>query len=229
MNATAVSVEEEAQKKINFMQRSCRDFFFHYARGTNDTRIEDVIARYGLVGVVERFNESMVLLAEQLRLPMADVIHLSSKESHAARPVFDGVLGGLQEPGSAILPSGLTMANANSGKGRAQMKRHLPLEEEHPLVQAHVAGPFKEYNKMDVALHDAATRELERRIAALPEGRWRTLLAEYGRLSSSVKAHCEPPPGVSLQATTKCYWRDNGCGYDCIDGVIGKLQQHASL
>ena len=68
-----------------------KNYMFHYmcpvaelAESPNPA--EACLASYDFVGVVERYDESLVLLRHHLNLSLADLVYLSSKVSSSARP-----------------------------------------------------------------------------------------------------------------------------------------------
>ena len=69
--------------KVEYMRRKCNNHVFKYLkrRASSDTPESLVGGVYGFIGIVERFDESMVMLSYLLRIPLSDVLYLKSKES----------------------------------------------------------------------------------------------------------------------------------------------------
>ena len=75
-------LEEAGAGKLEFIGAACSNYVFNYLiRNHSDTPESLVGGVYGFVGVAERYDESMVMLAFLLRIPLSDVLYLKSKES----------------------------------------------------------------------------------------------------------------------------------------------------
>jgi len=132
-----------AHAKVAYL-RGCRDSVYSYTSPpksaglfTPHQLVRDV---YSFVGLVERYEESIVLLASMLRVPLAHVLFLKAKVS--------------------------TEGGAHDGLGIAFVP-HPPLDEEPPSVQDEAwSASFNASNRNDYELYHAANAELERRWAA---------------------------------------------------------------
>ena len=73
--------------RVEFLRRSCRSYAFNYLRRTRSDTPESLVGGalvggvYGFVGLVERYDESLVMLSYLLRIPLSDVLYLKSKEA----------------------------------------------------------------------------------------------------------------------------------------------------
>lgn len=133
---TRRGASNEARRKVAAL-KGCKDYVTNYVSppGTWSARqlVEDV---YSFVGVVERYDESMVLLASLLRVPLSHVLYLKAKNSNG---------GGADDLGVAFVP-------------------HPPLEQEPREVSAYAASAdFNHSNRRDYELHAVANAALDRR------------------------------------------------------------------
>ena len=134
---TRGGASNEARAKVAAL-KGCKNFIFNYITppGTWSARqlVEDV---YSFIGVVERYDESMVLLASLLRVPLSHVLYLKAKNSNA---------GGVDAKlGISFVP-------------------HPPLEQEPSAVSAFAASAdFNHSNKHDYELYVMANAALDRR------------------------------------------------------------------
>ena len=151
---------------------------------------------YSWVGVVERYDESMVLLADMLNLPLRDVLYLSAKNSSA----------GIRDDKGATLT------------------QHGPLAREPPEVRAYLSGrEFAKRNSLDFQLYDAANAELTRRWRAGTDMTER--LTQYLHMLDHTREACSEAGREATIALLDrhdgrgCYYRDNGCGYRCVDAL----------
>ena len=66
--------------------RKARNFMFRYVRLDADATVEGTLDSYDLVGTVELFDETMVLLAARLGVPLGDVLYVASKNASSGGP-----------------------------------------------------------------------------------------------------------------------------------------------
>lgn len=65
--------------KISFLKsydNESANFQFKYIRSSAEDSVDDIFQKYGLVGVAERFDESIVVLAATLKIPLRDVLYV---------------------------------------------------------------------------------------------------------------------------------------------------------
>ena len=184
--------------------RRCRNFQFSYLRLGRDAResVRSLLRTYHFIGVVERFEESVVALAIQLGIPsLASLLYLKAKVaptlSQAASP-----------PRAAA--SGASRAPSRS----ARTGVHLPLEHEPPEVRAFASSRrFSKANARDYDLHKHAKRALDRAQRDSPY--FAPKLEAYRLLLAEARREC------ASEASTGCYLRDAGCGAACLDRLGG--------
>jgi len=77
-----------ASDKVKYMRGSCQNFMFEYLKRAHSSDTPGSLVGgtlvggvYGFIGLVERYDESMVMLSYLLRIPLSDVLYLKSKES----------------------------------------------------------------------------------------------------------------------------------------------------
>mmetsp|Transcript_10951 Transcript_10951/g.19687 ORF Transcript_10951/g.19687 Transcript_10951/m.19687 type:complete len:410 (+) Transcript_10951:42-1271(+) len=61
--------------------RSEANLQFRFLRSSVADTVDDVIQKYGLIAVMDRFDESVVVLAATLKIPLSDVFYVASKVS----------------------------------------------------------------------------------------------------------------------------------------------------
>ena len=205
----AASRNFTTEGKVAFSRQYCRNEMYWYLRPEPHephkrphhfelaaTPKELVDRIYSWVGVVERYDESMVLLADMLNLPLREVLYLSSKNSSA----------GIRDDHGATLT------------------QHGPLAREPPEVRAYVSGrEFAKRNALDFQLYDAANAELTSRWRAGTDMTER--LTQYLHMLDRTRQACSEAGREATIALLDrhdghgCYYRDNGCGYRCVDAL----------
>ena len=137
------------------------------------------------IGVVELYDESMVLLAHLLNLPLGDVLYQKAKVS-----------------GNEM------KASVKSGKMLAI--KHLPVDNEPLEVQNFVRSPdWHGRNNNDYELFRRVKERIASMYATVPG--LNASLATYRQLLLDATTACD---GDSRKT---CYWKDNGCGFACLD------------
>ena len=68
------------QFKVEYSSKSCNNYQFTYLKKGNEA-VRETIARYQFLLVVERYEESLFILAHHLRVPLSHVLYIASKES----------------------------------------------------------------------------------------------------------------------------------------------------
>mmetsp|Transcript_13005 Transcript_13005/g.21382 ORF Transcript_13005/g.21382 Transcript_13005/m.21382 type:complete len:262 (+) Transcript_13005:235-1020(+) len=163
-----------------------------------------IINGYDFLGVVERMEESLVVLAMLARIPLTDVVVYSSKVS-----------------------GGYAYALKHTGCVMAKKKWTTP------KIEGYIHGDYKTVNKDDYMLYNTAHRSLDKTIDALGRKRVEEnveLLKSLQRrneerCASQVTMPCPKPEGVEWKehkrlAKESCYFQDFGCGHACTDLVL---------
>jgi hypothetical protein len=164
---------------------------------------QKILKDYDFIGITERLDETAVVLMMLLRVPMADVLHLSSKASGG----YDD--GGFENRCVAIAKSNLSL----------NMKEFFASEE----WQAYIAP--------ERALYLAANTSLDRTIDSLGRSDFERLLQTFRWAKAVVESKCGPVVKFPCSSTgelrpgdeTDCLSGDLGCGFDCLDQVATEL------
>lgn len=179
--------EYNAEDKLDFLQRTPGNFMFKYVRATADDTLDDVFSMYGLVGTLERFDESLVVLAAMLNVPLSDVLYVSSKNS-----------------------STNTVIQANAKHDAFVASKHPSLDEEPEVIKTYINTTFRESNALDFQLYERADRTLDQKIA---EMNLQPAIEKFKKFLAASQNTCE----TSDPESTPCYHLDQGCNYKCFD------------
>ena len=170
----------------------------------NETAIDEFIQRiidgFDFLGIVERMDESLVLLSCILDIPVSDVLYTNAK-----------VAGGY-------------MIKSKESECR-QIGTHRPLE---PVIQAFLdSDEWSEIMKFDNLLYDAVNRSIDYTIEhVIGQNKFDVKMKEFLAAKDKVDEHCTHKfmPKCNSNGTkipkdqqSKCYEGDVGCGYECLD------------
>lgn len=189
---------------LNYMNQTMfKSFFIKYLRlkkyGSREEEIHHLIHNYDFLGISERMEESMVVLAMLLRVPLADVVVLNSKTS-----------GGYDD--------------GRTHKGCVKLKPKFTT----PKVDEFLRGEFLRDNA-DYLLYRAANISLDRTIEKLGRDKVTVGVLRYRRLVESNEMACRqkaiyPCPitlqNHAMQSKKDCYFSDAGCGHKCTDEAL---------
>jgi hypothetical protein len=165
------------------------------------TRVAEVLQQYDFIVIVERIQESLVVLQLLLGLKTTDILYLSSKLSGGFSFVFS------PNPGCHKLTK-------------------APIS---PAVDAYLSSShWYAQNYQDYLLYKAANQSLDLTIDNLGRTRFNKALAVYQQMMHKAK-DCEneaifpcSSDGVHQEEDeTNCYQKDWGCGYPCLDRRFG--------
>jgi hypothetical protein len=160
---------------------------------------DQIFDAYNFVAVIERWDESMVVLKMLLDLEMEDIISFPSKSS-----------GGWSRDWQ---------------KGEACF--HIPKQYTSAPVQDYLGSNYTVENG-DYLLYSTAERSLDLTIEALGRQQVEADLLTYRSLrrlveekcSAKVVYPCSDEGKWHPEAKTECYWRDMGCGFRCVDEAL---------
>jgi hypothetical protein len=176
--------------------KKVEDGQFHYMKPyPNTTSVNDVQQLYHSIGTMDRFDESVVVLAMKLRIPLTDVLYITAKN---------------------------TSSGAKS-KGGHEVKPRPPFEEEPQDFQDYLTGDeFKSKNARDFELYEYANKTLSEEIKA---NDLEATVVEFKEVLKEVQEKCTPKDvnDAYIGDVMECYSRDEGCGYKCIDSYSIKL------
>lgn len=182
-----------------------------------DAGAQETYDWYHVVGVNERIDESLVLLAYTLRIPLSDVLYTSAKVCSAHIDTASAadtcerreMPTGFNNPPSPYQPC--------TGKLTSE---HTPLADEPPVVQqAAASAAFKQKNAEEYALYKLADAELTRKIElyglADAVAQFKALLDEAHDVTCPI--HDDSDCYLGELKDYECYGRDSGCNYKCYD------------
>jgi hypothetical protein len=187
-HVTQARLEPSTESKLEYLSALPPNFMFRYLRRSAQDSLKDVLRQYNLIGVTERFDESVVALAASLRIPLSDVLYISSKNSTAAmKDAFNHT-----------------------------MKGHPPMEGEPQAVKWFLGNEFRKKNAMDYQLYEHANSMLSETVKNERVG---AAVASFRFTLREVQEACSPADVTTayLGHLLKCYARDWGCNYECID------------
>ena len=164
------------------------------------TRVQGVLEQYDFIMIVERLDESLVVLQLLLGLDTSDILYVSAKRS-GEYSFTDGRFRGCHLVAKSYIS---------------------------PAIGAYLSSPqWYAQNYEDFILYKAVNRSLDLTIESLGRRRFDTALAKYKKMMDDAKV-CEneaitpcTADGVHVQETD-CYLKDWGCGYPCLDRLFGK-------
>lgn len=178
--------------KLRYMQRHCRNHMLRYVVPQDvqmSPAVSEVIRSYDVIGVVERFEESLVVLADRLKIPLSHVLHLPSKNS--SRELSYGT------------DSGVTP--------------HVPLSKEPPMIVQHIESQeWLIQNSFDIDLVQQANAKLDEQISRISDFPARLKL--FRLLQQKAIEKCLLPATVPV-SERDCLWNDNGCGFTCLGSL----------
>jgi len=159
---TPEEVEEVKWREL----RLCHDTQLSLMEFGKHQPVSEVLNQYDLIGVTERFDETLLLLADRWGLDPVDLLYLKAKGS--------------------TLPA--------TGRGDRETHvtpvAHKALSEESSEIQAYVAGPFRELNARDYEMHAAASSRMTALIATIPGFEER--LAAFQAMLAEAETECRP-------------------------------------
>ena len=170
--------------------------------------VQEIIDGYDFIAIMERMNESAVVLQMLLGLKTIDILYLNAKGSGG----YDA--GGYKGKCTHIQEKNVTW-------GMREFVRTSP--------------EWQAYIKWDKILYDKANESLDMTIRALGRDRFQRGLRKFehaleqARLvcSDKVTFPCSPDrDGQSplSRNQTDCLWKDSGCGSECLDSIGSSLE-----
>jgi len=169
--------------------RNFQNNMFRYIRSSATDTLDDIFNAYGLVGITERLDESLVVLAASLKVPLSDVLYLSAKNSSA----------------------GFTVGKDDKNKCEA----HPSMDEEPDDVKQFLATEFAEANDLDYQLVARADATLD---AKIEEMNLKPAIEKFQDLLAKAQKTCDVDSGSDLlQNVVECYVEDEGCNYKCLN------------
>lgn len=217
-NEMMQQTKQQPEHILDFIQsKECQNFLANYLKVDTSSHspnsfVTSISNTYNFIGVAERFDESVVALAYDLKLSLCDILYISAKNS-SQMGTTDG--------------QGTTFVTAPKFDQLPKSVRSF--------IQS---DKFKESNQYEYELLAYANSALDSKIRAIGAG-FRFTLATYRRISALAHERCAYNISAFTRSGTgktdngtntgsdirvdgsplKCYWNDNGCGYDCLDDI----------
>ena len=173
---------------------------------SNTDRIFELVSRtaeeFDFIALLERLDESLFAMQFILGLETRDILYTTTKQSG----------------GHVFVKS-----RANNFKGEC---RRIPKSPRSQRIEDHFAGnEWKQNNMGDKLLYEAASRDLDRIIAAIGREKFGEALVQYRRSQAIADAKCKPTwpctedgrVRSSKEQVSECYLWDLGCNYKCFD------------
>ncbi len=149
--------------------------------------------RFDLFGVTERFDESILILAHELKLTFCDILYIRSKDSHGS--MKDGL-------NFTFIPHG-----------------HV-LDEPQDVTKMVFSERFFVRNSRDYLIFNYANQALTHKIQSIGKEKFNAALKQYKKYLALASETCLPKKITTrILDVTKCYYTDEGCGYDCFDNI----------
>jgi hypothetical protein len=189
------------QQKLSSL-RGCNNYQARYITPVKSVpedhapSLREIINWFDFIGVTNRFEESMLVLAYLLNLSYCDILYIKTKDSNSKYFRRDEV-GYLLTPHPHILT------------------------EEKSIIEYANSSIFFQRNEIDYGLYKYANRQIDNIINTIGVSNFKLKLEKYRKLLTLSLKICVPlelqdkPPNKVL----KCYEGDMGCGYDCLDKI----------
>ena len=174
-------------KIIEFLSSdACRNAAARCLGMPGDMSAETILGRYDMIGVTERFDESVLVLRRTLPMAvnMADILYLKSKDSSA---------GILDEFG-------------------ARFHRHIPYAEQSQRVRDFIDSKLRPANTVDYAIWKSANDRLDRHIRVIGLEKMERERTEYKMLLAAARHKCQRYADMVCD----CIHTDIGCGKACL-------------
>ena len=163
---------------------------------STQAQVEVLMGSYGFIGLAEMLDESFVVLAHILQIELADVLFLDAKT-----------------------PGTKDFFCVGRNCSTMTFSGHPKFEDEPDEVQAHVKGPFAVRNERDYLLYDAVRERLHQHTQTIPH--FDQQLTTYKSMRQKANALCG---NFTRIYSGECYWKDNGCGYKCMDTLESRAE-----
>mmetsp|Transcript_4435 Transcript_4435/g.9210 ORF Transcript_4435/g.9210 Transcript_4435/m.9210 type:complete len:449 (-) Transcript_4435:315-1661(-) len=168
---------------------------YRYGKSDPWQTARDIVQDYDFIGVVERLDESLVVLSMLLHIPLRDVLYVSSKVS-----------GTYDDLCIKIPPTKLTVP----------MKEYIASEE----WQAYIAPEVALWKAANASLDLTVTRLGRARVATALQ-QFQSVMAVVHTKCSDVRFPCSA--NGTRNDESDCFVKDMGCGWGCIDRIADEM------
>ena len=206
-----------------------------------------IINEYDFIAVMERMEESLVVLSLLLNIPIQDVIVMNSKQSNtyvlnpngkcvylSKFPTIVPTASSSSSSSNTTTSIATTNADTNNGVDNDELVR----------IEEYFKTEFTQSN-YDFVLYDVVNKSLDLTIEYLGVDKVKAGLEQYHYYTKLANEHCQNETihpcsqktrngdsgggGTASttrkqlqQSKTNCYTKDWGCGYQCIDKLFSK-------
>lgn len=168
--------------------------------------VDAVLQNYPLVGVTERFEESMVALTFELGIDsFCDVLYVDAKHSETAL-----------------------------NKDGQHFKAHIPYDKQPDKIKAYIqSSEFQKSIASDKELYEKANKRLDLQIFLIGKKRFEMRLNKFARWLKLAQETCDADGEINLE--DDCFYDDMGCKRKCLDkfcvahGDALKLDTHKPM
>ena len=134
---TSCTVEKFAND-VNFEgEPCCEDYVYRFLSFYWDEPVDEVLAHYAFIFVVERMEDSLLAFAQKFEVPLSDLIHIQLRESGTRHTCH--------------------FLGSDGKKSHA----HPKLEEEEPDVIAYAKTDFPSRNRRDAQIWEEASARID--------------------------------------------------------------------
>jgi hypothetical protein len=156
--------------------------------------VDATFNRYTFMGVQERFDESIVALANLLGISPVEVQYVAAKVS---------THGGIDDHNMVLVP-------------------HGPVVSEPKEIQHYALGSqFAADNVLDFRMHQLANQALDDIVGSIPD--FDEQLSTFKAHQLQIAQKCEGNVVTKIVHKTTCYFMDQGCGFQCLDRMVCEL------
>lgn len=189
--------EYAKEKKPNFMINFLRPG--HYKEPDTNVTPQQTLDQYSLVGVTERFDDTVVVLMFLLGIDShCDVLYTMSKQSTS----------GTSKKGMHWIP-------------------HIPLEKQPAEIREYVQSEqFRASQQEDLELYAEAVRRLDAQIEAIGKERFLQRRNEYVKWKDQAQLECD---GDGESGFSDCYFSDMGCERSCLDKFCAAHEEELKM
>lgn len=183
---------------VSYLQRVQNFHVYSLATSSSKRAVQRILQEFNFIGILERLDESLVILQILLNLQPSDVLYLQAAKQNGA---YDPQNNCSSIPKRTITP---------------EIETFLSSDE------------WKENNKADYMLYKAVNASMDQTIDSIGRDTFQRALHRFQEARALANHYCQSmspcvaqgvyrPPG---EVDAECYARDWGCGYKCLDRLF---------
>lgn len=178
------------------------DRAFDREKGDIYGTVQSIMSEYNFIGILERLDESLILLQMILGLQTSDILYLKSK-----------VNGGFDD---GVAYNGTCFYIVQSYVSPTMKKWFETSSLWHNYTRGDNLLYATAYKSLDLTIDRLGRQEFE-----LLLKRFRHALQTASEKCTNVRYPCSP--SGTKNENHDCMWTDSGCGYECLDQVAQEL------